>query len=268
MKSVLWLSACLLAFAAAAHAAFPIEDMDSRSLGIQYGLSFRGQNITQADIPSYETIHTLNLAYAPVPYAAIEAGIGLDQLRVAGGKSAQFHGEFGVAPTFGLILASPHFFSEWLRFTAGSRFLYLNSGDAAGFRYSGLITNPFLGAVLSPSGFFDCEAGVRAHHIDGTMRGPAGLQRPFSNRESLRGYLGFTVKSPRERAFLSLDADVSPGLDSDWSRGPREAQIGVSFGALLGWRRSGADAGQDSSKYFPDFPSMRERLKQMAGDAE
>src|SRR6187549_3085400 len=74
--------ACLLALAAAARADFPLQDMGPESLGLQYGLSFRGQNITDAKVPSHETIHTLSLAYTPIPFVSIQAGIGLDAFDV------------------------------------------------------------------------------------------------------------------------------------------------------------------------------------------
>jgi hypothetical protein len=256
-----------LLMAAVAAAAFPIGDMDSRSMGVQYGLSLRGQNITQAHTPSHETIHAFTLAYAPVPYVAVEAGIGLDRLEVDTRNGVGFSGDYGFSPIFGLGLVSPPFLSDWLRITGGARTLFLDSRDGKGYRYSGFITDPYLGASLSPSASFEVEAGLRGHSIDGTMRGPGGVALPFSNDELIRGYLGFTVKSPGERAFLSLDVDVSPGLDSDWAGGPREAQVGLSFGALLGWKRH-AGGGADSSKYFPDFPSLKERLKKMAGEAD
>ncbi len=267
MKVTLSAFACVFALAATARAAFPIEDMTPRSLGLQYGLAFRGQNITAAAVPSHETIHTLGLAYAPVPYLAVEAGLGLDRLEVESNKSVRFHGDFGFSPTFGLVLTSPYFAADLVRVVAGARALYLNSEDGNGFRYSGLIAGPFLGAVVSPSGYFDFEAGARMHYIDGTMHGPGGVNKPFSNQDMVRGYLAFTLKTPAEGAFLSLDLDVSPDLDSDWSHGPREAQVGISFGALLGWKKE-TGAGADSSKYFPDFSKMRDRQKQMAKEIE
>jgi hypothetical protein len=265
MKAAATTLVCLLALAKGSQAAFPIEDMDSHALGLQYGLAFRGQNITRAKIPSHETIHALTLAYAPLPYVAVEGGVGLDRLVVESGNSVGFRGEFGFSPVFGLILSSP-VLAELVRVTAGARALYLNSQDSQGYRYSGFISNPFLGAVLSPSGFFDFEAGVRGHFVDGTMEGP-GVEKPFANEEAVRGYVGFTVKSPHERAFLTVDLDVSPGLDANWAHGPREAQVGVSFGALLGWK-SKSEVSQDSSKYFPDFSRMRERIKKMADEIE
>lgn len=260
-------SALQLAGALLASAAFPLGNMDSRSLGIQYGLAFRGQNITASDVPSHETIHTLGLAYAPVPFVAVEAGVGLDRMVVDRRNSVGFRGDFGFSPTFGIDLASPPFLQDLLRVTGGLHALYLNSPDGNGFRYSGLISSPFLGISVSPAGIIEAETGVRGHIMDGTMREPGGTENYFSNGEIVRGYLSVTLKSPQDRAFLTLDADVSPGFDSDWSRGPREAKLGVSFGAFLGRKRNAA-ADRDSSVYFPDFPEMRNRLKKMAGESE
>jgi hypothetical protein len=266
MKAILKSLTLMAIFAAVSHAAFPTEDMDIRSLGLQYGLAFRGQNITNANIPSYETIHTLSLGYAPIPYVEVEAGIGLDALTVQTTKSVGFRGEYGFSPSFGLVLSSPYF-ADLVRVTGGVRALYLNSEDSKGFRYSGLISSPFLGAVLSPSGYCDVELGGRMHLVDGTMQGPGGSEQPFANQDAFRGYLGVTLKSPSDRVFLTLDMDASPDFDSDWSHGPREAQVGVSFGAMLGWKKQ-SNAGQDSSAYFPDFPALKEKLKKMAGELE
>ena len=266
MKLILKSLAIAAMLAAVSQAAFPTEDMDVSSLGLQYGLAFRGQNITHADVPSYETIHTLTLGYAPIPYVEAEAGIGLDQLTVQTTKSVGFRGDYGFSPSFGLALSSPYF-ADLARITGGVRTLYLNSEDAKGFRYSGFITNPFLGAVFSPSGYCDVEFGARMHLMDGTMQGPSGGEQPFANQDAFRGYLGVTLKSPTDRVFLTLDLDASPDLDSDWSHGPREAQVGVSFGAMLGWKKQ-SNAGQDSSAYFPDFPALKEKLKKMAGEVE
>jgi hypothetical protein len=258
---------CALAIASAAHADFPLEDMGSASLGIQYGLAFRGQDITAANVPSYETIHTLSIAYAPVPYIALQAGVGLDAFDVETRNAIGFQGDFGISPVFGVLMASPYFALDLLRVTGGARFLYLNSEDDKGYRYSALVANPYLGIAFSPSGYFDVEAGVRGHLVEGTMHGPGNTEGTFANDEIGRGYLTLTVKSPSEGAFLSLDLDMSPSVDSDWANGPREAQVGVSFGAILGGRVKPARA-KDASGYFPGFSDMKDRQDKMAEEIE
>jgi hypothetical protein len=247
-------------------AEFPMQDMGPRNLGIQYGLTFRGQGITAANIPSHETIHCLSLGYAPLPYLALEAGLGLDKLIVDRNRSVQFRGEYGFSPTFGFTLATPPLFTI-LRLVGGSKALYLNSEDDRGFSYSGFISNPFLGAVVSPSGFFDIQAGGRLHLLDGIMRGPAGMEGSFANQEIARGYAAFTLKSPSEKAFITLDVDFSPEIDMDWSDGPREAAVGISFGTLLGWKSSKTEPKGDSP-YFQGFSEMKEKLKKMAEEVE
>lgn len=247
-------------------AEFPIQDMGPRSLGLQYGLTFRGQGITSADIPSHETVHCLSLGYAPISFLALEAGLGLDKLTVDRNRSVQFRGEYGFSPTFGFTLVTPPLF-EILRLMGGSKALYLNSEDDRGFSYSGLISNPFLGAVVSPSEYFDIQAGGRLHLVDGTMRGPAGTESAFANQEIARGYMAFTLKSPSEKAFLTLDFDFSPEIDMDWADGPREASVGVSFGTLLGWRAAKPEIKEDSP-YFEGFSEMKEKLKKMAEEVE
>jgi hypothetical protein len=266
MKRISRILACLALLAALTRAEFPAPDMGPSSLGIQYGLVFRGQNITDANVPSNETGHSLTLGYAPLPYVAVEAGVGVDRLSVQTRNAVGFEGDYGFSPNFGLTLSTPHLL-DLVRAVGGAKFLYLNSRDSRGYRYSGLVSNPFLGAVVSPSVFFDCAAGMRLHFIDGYMRPPGGTETGFANGEILRGYASFTVKAPAERVFLTLEADVSPELDSDWSRGPREASVGISFGALLGWKaKSGAP--KDSSVYFPAYREMKERQKRMSEEIE
>lgn len=267
MKSCFATCAGLLAMATAAFADFPIQDMGPQSLGIRYGLAFRGQNITVENVPSHEIIHSLTLAYAPVPYASVQAGVGLDAFDVETRNGVGFQGDFGICPAFGIVLASPYFALDLLRGTGGARFLYMNSGDDKGFRYSAFISNPFLGVVFSPSPLFDLEAGIRAHFVDGIMRGPGGSERNFANDDIGRVYATFTVKSPAEGAFLSLDLDASPNVDTDWSQGPREAQIGISFGAILGGRAKPAKAA-DTPGYFPAYREMKEKQDRMSEEIE
>jgi len=252
--------------AGAARAEFPLESMASNRLGLQYGFDFRGQDITSQDVPSHEILHTLNLGYSPIPYLGLEAGIGADQLSVDRYNGARFSGGYGLAPLFGATLASPSLF-ELLRVAGGARFLYLDSEDDRGYAYSGWVSSPFLSIILSPSGYFDLEAGARGHLINGEMQGPSGPTQTFSNRQTVRGFVSITLKSPSEFAFLTIDADFSPAADPDWSNGPREASIGVSFGTLLGWKAKPQEA-KTAPIYFPAYPEMKEKQKQMEEELE
>jgi hypothetical protein len=256
----------VLGLLAVARAEFPLESMTPNRLGLQYGFAFRGQDITSKDVPSHEILHTLSLGYAPIPYLDIEAGIGADQLSVDRYNGARFSGGYGLAPLFGATLASPALF-EMLRITGGGRFLYFNSEDDRNYAYSGWVSSPFLSAVFSPSGYFDLEAGARGHLINGDMQGPSGQKQTYSNRETVRGFVAFTLKSPSDYAFLTVDADFSPAADPDWSNGPREASIGVSFGTLLGWKAKSQEP-KPSPQYFPAYPEMKERQKKMAEELE
>jgi hypothetical protein len=250
----------------AARAEFPIGSMAPNRLGIQYGFAFRGQNITSRDVPSHEVIHALDLGYAPIPFLELEAGLGVDRLSVDRYDGMRFRGDYGLSPLFGATAASPLLF-DLLRFTGGSRVLYLNSEDDRGYAYSGFVYSPFLSAIVSPSEYVDLEAGARGHRLDATMEGPGGRTQAFSNREMVRGFVAVTLKSPSEFAFFTLDADFSPSVDSDWSGGPREASIGVSFGTLLGWKPKPAET-QSAPPFFPAYPEMKERQKKMAEELQ
>jgi hypothetical protein len=240
--------------------------MAPNRLGLQYGFAFRGQNITSHDIPSHEIIHAINLGYAPIPYLELEAGLGVDRLSVDRYNGMRFRGDYGLSPLFGGTLVSPPWF-DILRFTGGSRFLHFNSEDDRGYAYSGFVSSPFLSAIVSPSEYVDLEAGARGHRLDGTMNGPGGRKQTFSNREMVRGFVAITLKSPSEFAFFTLDADVSPAVDFDWTGGPREASIGVSFGTLLGWKAKSSET-KSAPPYFPAYPEMKEKQKQMAEELQ
>lgn len=257
------LAAVLLACGAAA-AQFPVQDMKRSSLGLAYTLGLRGADITEAAVPAHEVIHLISIAYAPLPYAALTAGVGLDRLTVDSYRQTAFKGDYGISPAFGFSLYSPYLVYDLLRVTAGSQFLYLDSDDGRGYRYSGFIGSPFAGIILSPSVFVDVAAGARGHFIDGTMQAPRNApDQPFSNVETVRGYLSLTLKTPFERAFMNLDADFSPAFDTDWSRGPRESSIGFSFGAVLGWKGR-TKPPEQKPKYFPSYSEMKEKQDQMA----
>lgn len=256
-----------VALVPAARADFPLEDMGPKSLGLQYGLAFRGQNITEAIVPSHETIHTLNLAYTPIPFVSLQAGIGLDAFDVETRNAIGFQGDYGISPVFGFVLATPYFAMDYLKATGGARFLYLNSEDEKGYRYSAFVSNPFMGLVFSPSGYFDLEAGVRGHLVEGTMNGPGNVEQPFANDDIGRGYITATVKSPADGAFLSLDVDMSPSVDSDWSRGPSEAQVGVSFGVIMGGRPRPVRT-KETSGYFPAYSEMKDKQDKMSEEIE
>lgn len=256
----------LLALAPAARAEFPLGSMGPRDLGIQYGLAFRGQDITARDIPSHEIIHAFTLGYAPIPYLGFEAGLGLDRFEVDPYQSTRFRGDYGIAPIIGVSLASP-WLLEFARLTAGMRALGLNSEDAEGFAYSGFVYNPWISAAIAPSPYAEFQLGVRGHSIDGTMGSPDSDDKPFSNRETFRGFVSFSLKSPGDKAFLTFDLDFSPAVDSDWSNGPRESSIGIAFGTLLSWNAKREDP-EASPPYFPAYREMKDKQDEMAEETK
>ncbi len=260
------LVACVLAVAPIARAEFPLESMGPTNLGIQYGLTFRGQDITTQNVASHETIHAFSLGYSPLPYLGLEAGLGLDRFDVDKYNSTRFRGEFGISPLFGLTLATPTLL-DLARLDAGARFLYLNSEDDNGYSYSGFITSPWISLVVTPLAYLNAQLGARGHFIGGTMRAPDGRDRPFGNGETVRGFFSITLKSPSESAFLTFDADFSPSAEADWNKGPNEASIGISCGTLLGWKAKAAE-GKSPSPYFPAYEDMKKKQDKMAEEVE
>lgn len=249
-------------------AQFPAQDMDKRSLGLGYTFAMRGQDITDAGTPSHEVLHQVTLGYAPLPYVVLQAGLGIDRFSVDPYQQTRFRGAYGFSPSFGIAGYSPFFALDLLRGTGGFNVLSLSSSDDRGYRYSALITNPFLGIIVSPTVFLDVTVGGRLHLVEGSMEGPrSGSKASFANSEIGRGYLAVTLKSPFERAFLNLDIDFSPQLDSDWNGGPREATVSVSLGAVLGWKGKSSPSAEKPI-YFPAYPEMKSKQDKMAEELE
>lgn len=259
----------ILAMAAAAFAQFPVQDMDSRSLGLGYSFLMRGQEITEARVSGNEIVHLVNLGYSPLPYLSLQAGIGINRFSVEPYNQSRFHGDYGLTPSFGIAGYSPYLL-EMIRGTLGVNGTAINSEDDRGFRYSAFVTNPFFGIIVSPSLLVDVSAGARLHFVDGVMESPrAQGEKAFANDNIGRGYFAVTLKTPFERAFLHFDFDFSPQLDSDWSDGPREAAVSVSLGAILGWKGKTQERSvEDRPTYFPAYPEMKDRQKKMAEEIE
>jgi hypothetical protein len=258
------------ALATAARAQFPVQDMDGRTLGLAYTFGLRGQDITDAAVASHEVLHQASLAYAPLPYVALKAGIGMERFSVEPYNQTRFRGGYGASPAFGIDLYSPFFAAETMRGTAGAHLLFMGSEDGRGYRYSATVASPFLGLIVSPTVFLDVTVGGRMHLMNGSMKSPrdeAGAG--FANTEIARGYLALNLKTPFERAFLNVDFDFSPMVDMDWSNGPREAAVAVSFGTLLGWKGKSQPKGASGAPaYFPAYDEMKRKQEKMAEEIE
>jgi hypothetical protein len=256
----------LLALATAAHAQFPVEDMDGRSLGLSYTFALQGQNITESDVVSNAVLHQARLGYSPVPYLSLQAGGGINRFSVGPEGQSRFRGDYGFSAYFGAAGYSPAL-AGLLRGTAGVDMVTLSSEDGRGYRYSALVSNPFLGLIVSPTQFLNAAVGARFHLVDGAIHGPRAQEEVFANSEIVRGYLSLTLKTPFERAFLNLDLDVSPGVETDFSGGPRESTVSMSLGTVLGWKGK-SQPSSEKPIYFPAYQEMKDKQKKMAEEIE
>ncbi len=257
----------LLALATtAARAQFPVEDMDGRSLGLSYTFALQGQNITESDVVSNSVLHQARLGYSPIPYLSLQAGGGINRFSVGPEGQTRFRGEYGFSAYFGASGYSPAI-AGLLRGTAGIDMVTLSSEDGRGYRYSALVSNPFLGLIVSPTQFLNATVGARFHLVDGAIHGPRAQEEVFANGEVVRGYLSLTLKTPFERAFLNLDLDFSPEVDSDYSGGPQESTVSVSLGTVLGWKGK-SQPSPENPIYFPAYQEMKDRQKKMAEELE
>lgn len=247
--------------------ALPTEDMGPRRLGVAYQFLARGQDITSQEIASNEITHAFKLRYAPIEYVALGLGFGLTRWSTERFESHRFRGNYGFSPSASLEGYSP-FLLGMIRATGGYEAEYFTSRNDDGYRYTNLIHNPFLGVSVTPLVFVETSAGIRGHFVVGSRR-PAGSSesRDYANANDVRGYVSVTIKTPFEGSFLTLDADASPGLETDWSDGPREASIGLTFGGYLRWKGQTPKSDPDrKNPYFPAHDALKKRQDQMAED--
>jgi hypothetical protein len=270
MKKIIPVACTVITLAAASAAAqFPIQNMGMNRLGLAYDLAFAGQNITEQNVPSQQSTHSLSLGYAPIPYAGLTLGLGIARFQTEStGPSRAFDGRYAFSPSLGLRLVSPGFIHETFYVIGGVYTQYFNSEDKNGLGYSAFVVNPDLGLMISPFNFFDLRLGGRLHVLNGDIDVPrASSTSPFSNETVARGYLGVTLKTPAEGAFLSIDVDLSPESDANWSRGPVESTLRITMGTVLGWK-SREPKATPRNPYFPNYRDLKDRQEQMSDELQ
>lgn len=266
-KLIKVLPACLL-FIVYVSAKSPINHMTPYSFGIEYTSYWRGQIITEAEVPSHEQIWQVALNYAPVEYIHILCGFGADRFEVDRYKNLRFKGNYGFSFSVGIHANSPAFAAKVLRITAGLDFLYLNSEDDYDFKYLGPVLDPCIGLLVHAGSYIDIEVGAKGHFIVGTMKDlETNSSSVFSNNEIARGYFNLTVISPNG-AFIEFICDASQRAQKDFEDGPYEAGIGFSVGAIFKTEKSKRRLTKEKSEYFPDYEDMKKKQEKMAKEIE
>jgi hypothetical protein len=265
MKKIISMFAMAVGLAVVtAYAVPPIEYLSSTSLGIDYSGMWRGEKITAQDVPGHESVHHLNVRYAPVPYVMLSLGFGVASFTVDAYRQTQFKGNYNFSPSLGLGVYSPFLLKKALRLTAGANayFLYSKNEDKS-FIYSGPFINPSAGAVFSLGEYLDLEAGARWNFIFGRMQHSGGTQTDFSNRETLRAYISATMYAPSEGAYMLVDFDASPDIDLDWSKGPAESSIGIAVGIILRQKNDNLSKKTINDAEYPGFKEMIKKTDDM-----
>ncbi len=245
----------------------PVRLLSSTSLGIEYICLWRGQNITEADVRSHEQIQQLAFNYAPFEYLQFLIGLGMDRFSVDTYNQARFSGKYGFSFAAGGYLNTPAIKvdgKDILRVTGGCDLLFLNSKDKDNdyYKYSGPVINPHVGLLAMIGPYFDLEAGVKWHFIDGKMQNTdTDEESSFSNRETIRGYFNLTLAS-NAGAYARFNFDVSPETTRNWKDGPGEASIGFAVGFVMKTQRKPIEK-KAKSKYFPEYENMKEKQDAM-----
>ncbi|MBD3391548.1 MAG: hypothetical protein GF418_05850 [Chitinivibrionales bacterium] len=247
----------------------PVRYMTNRTLGAEYAATFRGQLITEAKVNALDRIHLLKVHYSPIEYAQFYIGGGADRFEVEyEAEDKHFDGNYGFCPTAGLSANSPALVRELLRLTANVDFWYLNSEDDMDFKYSGPVLNASLGVLAHAGSFIDVEAGVLGHVVAGKMEDTRNeLEQDFSNSENVRGYMRFTLCSPRG-AFAQLAFDASPEAQEELDNGPVEMGIGLSIGVLITPDLTNKRIEESNRKFFPGFDDLKKRQEEMEKETE
>jgi hypothetical protein len=244
------------ALASAALAGPPVQDMSSTSIGVDYSGTWRGEKITERNVPAHESMHHINVRYAPLPYVLLSAGFGAANFGVDTCNQVQFKGGFNFSPSLGFSLFTPSFFNKKVRVTAGvkSHYLYTRNSDES-YLYYGPVVVPNAGLIVSLGDYLDLEAGARGLLLFGHMQPGSRSAQVFSNGQQKRTYFSIMLHTPAEGAYMLVDFDASNGMDMNWSNGPAESSIGFTVGVII---RQSKDRLASKIKDNTDYPGYRE----------
>jgi hypothetical protein len=264
MKRFSALFAMIAGLAFTAGAGLPVQDMSSSSIAVDYTGLWRGERITQRNVPGHESVHHINVRYAPFHYFMFSVGIGGANFSVDTCQQVQFKGGYNFSPAIGVNLYTPFFLKKTFRFTAGAKahYLYTRNADKS-FVYSGPFVAPAAGIIASLGGYVDLELGARGNFIFGHMQRGSETPKVFSNKEQMRGYLSVMLHTPSEGAYLMADFDASRGADMNWSNGPAESSIGISVGFILRQQKDRLSRKVTEDKYYPGFKEMEKSIEDM-----
>jgi hypothetical protein len=247
----------------AVYAGLPVQDLSSASLAVDYSGMWRGEQITAAKVPGHESVHLVNVRYAPAPWFLLSCGIGAANFSVDTFRQTQFKGSFSFSPAVGVNFYTPFFLKKTLRLTAGAKanYLYTRNRDKS-YLYSGPFVTPGAGLIVSLGDYVDLEFGGRGDFIFGSMQKGGDNAQSFSNRERARAYCTATLHTPLEGAYLLVDFDGSPKMNLDWSNGPAESSLGISVGLILRQPRDRV-VQQQKAKEATDYPGYKEMKKKI-----
>ena len=245
----------------AASAGVPVQDMSSTSIAVDYSGVWRGEEITTLNVPAHESVHHVNVRYAPLPYIIFSAGFGAADFSVDTCRQVQFKGKLNFSPALGASFYSPAFLNKILRVTAGAKAHYLYTKNAEkSYLYSGPVVIPNAGFIVSLGEYVDLEAGARVMLMFGSMQKGSDNALSFSNGRQERGYLSIMLHSPSEGAYMMVDLDASSGINMNWTNGPAESSIGISIGIIL---RQPKDRLSRKMNNYDDYPGYKELEKKI-----
>ncbi len=242
----------------------PARFIDAHDFHAEYSNGWRGQSITEADVPSHENFQLWTLHYAPAEYIQFSLGIGMTNFEVDEYNEVFFEGNYGFSFSAGGYVNTPAFAKKVIRFTAGVDFLFLNSTDDYDYKYSGAVVDPHLGIIFQAGPFVDIEAGGKGHFILGEMSDPVNKTTgSFSNRDIIRAY-GMVTLASSIGPYAKFIFDFSPEITTVWEDGPAEASIGFAVGFLIKRTKK----IKNERNYFPNYKKLKKKQDEMLTELE
>jgi hypothetical protein len=264
MKRLKLIPAMVAGAVATACAGLPIQDLSPASIGVDYSGTWRGEEITTQNVPAHESVHHVNVRYAPLPYLLLSAGIGGANYTVDTCNQIQFKGGFNFSPSLGIALFSPSLLNKKVRFTAGVKSHYMHTTNTdKSFVYSGPVVVPNAGLIFSLGEYVDMELGGRGLFLFGQMQEGSLPALSFSNADQKRIYFSVMLHTPAEGAYMMFDFDGSEGISMNWSDGPAESSFGISVGVILRQPKDRVSRELKEKADYPGYIEMEKKLDEM-----
>jgi hypothetical protein len=232
---------CVLSIAQGANLANPAMTIRAArtSLGLSYHLG--GYTLTNKAVPSLFNRIAGRFAFAPIEYVTIGIDGGATKVDVASYSDSSiavgtFQGKFGFSAGGQLKGRSPLLFNEMVGVLGIVNATYFSSTNDNNVKYKGYDGSGVIALVVRIPTFGYIAAGPMVYLIEGTNQSYDGKERPYSNINNIRGWVGVDYILPTKEAlsresYLSFELSISPDVTINGAAPIQE----ISFSISVGW---------------------------------